>query len=95
MIILCLTTANYNVIQDGTTVGPIVPSKGLRQGDPFSPYLFILCAKRLSSLIRKNERAGKSRSAPIVSYFLLLINANQREASLIKNMLAMYGTSLG
>ena len=107
LIMLCVTIVHYNVIREGTTVGPIVPSRGLRQEDPLSPYLFILCAEGLSSLLRKNERAGfihgakVARGAPMVSHlffiddWFLFFNANQREASLIKHMLAEYGAASG
>lgn len=74
LIMLCVTTVNYNVIRGGTIVSPIVPNRRLRQDDPLSPYLFILCAEGLSSLIRKNEMAGfihgakVARGAPMVSH---------------------------
>ena len=46
-------TAIYSVLINREPKGYISPSRGLKQGDPLSPYLFLVCAKGLSSLIRK------------------------------------------
>ena len=46
-------TAKYLVLINGEPKGYISPSRGLKQRDPLSPYLFLLCAEGLSSLIRK------------------------------------------
>ena len=45
-------TASYSVLINGEPKGYIIPSRGIKQGDPLSLYLFLLCAKGLSSLIR-------------------------------------------
>lgn len=45
-------TASYSVLINGEPKGYILPSRGIKQGDPLSPYLFLLCAEGLSSLIR-------------------------------------------
>lgn len=43
------------VIQNGIVSQYFSPERGCRQGDPISPYLFLLCAEILGILIRKNK----------------------------------------
>ncbi|KAL9419883.1 hypothetical protein AB3S75_037613 [Citrus x aurantiifolia] len=104
---LCVSTVSYKVVRNGAEVGPIILSRGLQQGDPLSPYLFIICAKGLSSLICNRERAGLlhgvkvARSAPSISHLffaddcLLFFKANLHEARIIKGLLAIYGAASG
>ena len=51
---VCTTT--YLVI-NGKPKGFVTPTRGIKQGDPLSPYLFLFCAEGLSAMIRKTEEA--------------------------------------
>lgn len=53
---MCLEKVSYSVLVNGERVGPITPGRGLRQGDLLSPYLFIICAKGLTTLLKRAER---------------------------------------
>ena len=49
----CVTIAYFSVLINRTPYGNISPSRGLHQGDPLSPYIFLLCTKGFTSLLEK------------------------------------------
>lgn len=99
---LCVESVDYPMLVNGQQVGPVISGRGLRQGDPLSPYLFIICAEGLSSLIRDVESRGQltgtkvCRRAPLVSHLLfaddcfLFFRANKQQATVLKNILCTY-----
>lgn len=55
---MCVESVAYSVQENQDHAGPIISARGLRQGDPLSPYLYILCAQGLSVLIHDAQRKG-------------------------------------
>ncbi|KAL0449049.1 UNVERIFIED_CONTAM: putative mitochondrial protein [Sesamum latifolium] len=76
LVMKCVSTVSFPFLLNGEQFGFLRPERGLRQGDPLSPYLFLLCAEAFSGLIRKAESEGTiegvavSRTAPSVSHLL-------------------------
>ena len=53
LIMNMLSSTRFNIMWNGTPLSTIIPSRGVRQGDPLSPYLFILCLERLSIFLEE------------------------------------------
>ena len=80
----------------------IVPTRGLRQGDSLSPYLFLLCFEGLNGLIQHAINDGKlhgfspCKSGPKISHLffandsLLFCRAKVEEVNTIKSILKVY-----
>ena len=59
LLMECITTVSYSILVNGEPKGLLRPSRGLRQGDPLLPYLFLFCAKGLNVLLREAALRGE------------------------------------
>lgn len=101
-MLLCIQTVSYRFSVNGTMVGPVVPKRGLRQGDPLSPYLFLLCVEGLSNALDQAVDNGVIQgcriapTAPVVSHLLfaddsfLFFKGTTDEAHAVKAILSTY-----
>ncbi|RVW90110.1 Transposon TX1 uncharacterized 149 kDa protein [Vitis vinifera] len=54
----CIGIVSFSVLINGTSSGFFKSSRGLRQGDPLSPYLFVIVMEALSCLLKRAKEGG-------------------------------------
>lgn len=75
-IMECVSSVSYAFLINGAPQGSVSPTRGLRQGDPLSPYLSILCTEVLSGLCNQAQERGEllgvkvARECPPINHLL-------------------------
>ena len=55
----CIETVIYSFLVNDSAHGTVTPQRGIRQGDPLSPYIFIICGEVLLGLCRAGQWSGE------------------------------------
>ena len=107
LIMKCVTIVRYQIKVNGVLTEQFVPTRGLRQGDPLFPYLFVISVEGLSVLLHEAEEQGRisgvkiCQNAPNVSHLLLaddtmiFLKAKQEEVAALHEILQLYENCSG
>ncbi|KAM1212645.1 hypothetical protein ACFX13_004243 [Malus domestica] len=102
LIMVFITSVSYSFKINGEPVGYVQPKRGIQQGDPITPFLFVICSEGLSALLTKEGCEGRingvrvCRDAPMIHYLLfangsfLFARGTLEECGNIKRALKTY-----
>ncbi|KAK1584321.1 hypothetical protein Q3G72_031946 [Acer saccharum] len=65
LIMWCISSVSFKIAMNGEVTDSFNPGCGIRQGDPLSPHIFVLCMEKLSHLINQKLRVGLWKSVKI------------------------------
>lgn len=107
LIMSCVSSSSLSIVWNGKRLPSFSPTRGLRQGDPLSPYLFVLCMEKLSLAIQSEVTKGNwspfqvPRNGPLISHLLFtddvlfFTKAKSSQARLVSSMLEKFGRVSG
>ncbi|KAK0577042.1 hypothetical protein LWI29_027074 [Acer saccharum] len=107
LIMDCVCSSSLSFLLNGQAVFRLTPSRGLRQGCPLSPFLFLLCTEALSSLFQSSENNGRvlglkcSTGGPFISHLfftddsIVFCKASTLSCSRIRDILSVYEQGSG
>ncbi|KAH1129370.1 hypothetical protein J1N35_000748 [Gossypium stocksii] len=102
LIMHCVCSVSYTVGLNGERSDWFSPSRGLRQGDPLSPYLFLLCVEGFSTLLHEANQKGLMRGTFIgrerlsINHLffaddcILFGDASEEGAHIVRNLILEY-----
>jgi hypothetical protein len=104
--IACLLfTASTSIIVNGELTDPISHKRGLRQGDPLSPLLFVIATDILAELLAMADRVGalksnrflqpKNRVSMYADDIVIFTEADEDELVAVKSLLHCFGEASG
>ncbi|XP_026419847.1 uncharacterized protein LOC113315813 [Papaver somniferum] len=103
----CISTTHIEVMLNGSPTTSFKTTRRIRQGDPLSPYLFILAMESFSRFLPHCEATGKltgmkiSRSAPKTNHLLfaddciLFCKANDAQVQKLLSVIHQFSICLG
>ncbi|XP_058198477.1 uncharacterized protein LOC131313998 [Rhododendron vialii] len=102
----CVKTVSFSITVNGEAGESFHPSRGIRQGCPLSPYLFLLCGEGFTALcidhVSKKLLYGFriNRHCPVVSHLLfaddsvVYYQAMERDCAALYNIMELYEADL-
>ncbi|XP_068323301.1 uncharacterized protein [Pyrus communis] len=103
----CISSVKFDVLLNGQAGKTFAPTRGLRQEDPLSPYLFILVGEVLSKLIQSAVDNGRLKGVkmggfgPMISHLffaddtLLFLRADMKNCRNLRNLLDKFCEASG
>ena len=107
MVMNMIKSVSFSVLFNGERLEEFKPSRGIRQGDPISPYMFSIAVEGLSCLLKSVPQSSAftgvqvAPTAPVVNHLffaddsLLLFKASIEGAEVVSNLLEAYCNASG